>query len=380
MKSNKIYLALDAGTTTVKALAFDNSLSLLARAEQQLNKQFPSPGWVEQNPKEILQASVTVLKKTIKQLPSSSKIVLGITNQRETIIAWDKQTGKSIYPAIVWEDKRTKQICAKLAKQAILIKRLTGLSLSPYFSASKIFWLLQHSTKAKQLLKLNRLAVGTVDSWLIFNFTKHHLTDRTNASRTLLYDVKKQQWSKKLCGLFNIPLSILPSVQSSSSSFGYTKPKLFGKKIPIYAVAGDQQASMAAAYPNDTKATFGTGLFVNQRTNKKFKLYKDWYTTLLPDNSYCLEAKVEGIGKKISAYLNNKQRLNKVIRAIANQAVRLIHSLPRRPKFLIIDGGATRNPILQQQLEKQLGIPVSVLSPYDGAALGIAKLLSQKVQ
>lgn len=278
MKKSYI-LALDQGTTGSRAIVYSENAKKLASGYVELPQIFPKPGWVSHDPEQILKTTLSATRKALASAKISGKdlAAIGITNQRETTILWDKKTSKAIAPAIVWQCRRTAEICESLKKQGKerLLQNRTGLRLDAYFSATKIKWLLENTKGAKEKAKNGRLAFGTVDSWLIWNLTAgaSHLSDYTNASRTLLFNIKKKTWDKDLLKLFGISSAILPEVLNSSSCFGVSKkigPIPAG--IPIMGVAGDQQAALYAqscTKSGDLKNTYGTGCFAVMQTGKK---------------------------------------------------------------------------------------------------------------
>ena len=270
----KYILALDQGTSSSRAIVFDQNFKILAIEQKEFKSYYPKPGWVEQDPMEIWNTQLEVAQAAVKKLNlnPSDIAAIGITNQRETTIIWDKTTGKPVYNAIVWQDKRTAQQCKQLERTAAhQIQQITGLKPDPYFSATKIQWILQNiQANHKNLL------FGTVDTWLIWNLTggKVHVTDYSNASRTMLFDIKKLSWSEQLLDLLNVPGHILPKPVESSGIVGYTSPGLFGASIPIAGIAGDQQAALfgqACFEPGMAKNTYGTGCFILMNTGNEIK-------------------------------------------------------------------------------------------------------------
>jgi len=263
-------LAIDQGTTSTRAILFDAALTPVAMAQQELPQIYPAPGWVEHDPEEIWSASVATARAALVQAGAGAGDVagIGITNQRETTILWDRSTGKPIHNAIVWQDRRTADMCAGLRQaghQADVAAR-TGLVLDPYFSATKIRWLLDHVEGARAAARAGRLAFGTVDSFLIWRLTggKVHATDATNAARTLLFDIARGEWDSELCELFGVPRALLPQVYDCAHDFGTTAPDLFGGAIRILGAAGDQQAATVGQgcfTPGMIKSTYGTGCF-----------------------------------------------------------------------------------------------------------------------
>ncbi len=279
-------LALDQGTTSSRAVIFDLEGRPLASAQHPLKPSFPRPGWVEQDPAEIWETTLRAAKDALEKagIDPGKVAAIGITNQRETTIFWEKATGKPLGPAIVWQDRRTAPLTERLrqAGNEAWVRDKTGLVLDPYFSASKIAWRLDEDPELKRRAQNGEVAFGTVDAWLLENLTGQHLTDATNASRTLLLDLKSLAWDEQLLELFGVPRSLLPEVRPSIGAFGTTKPELFGRAIPITAVLGDQQAALfgqAAFTPGMAKNTYGTGAFVVMRI-AEFTLAEGVLTTL----------------------------------------------------------------------------------------------------
>jgi glycerol kinase len=263
-------LAIDQGTTSSRAIVFDTALKPKGSGQKEFRQYYPKPGWVEHDPEEIWSTVLSVAKAALKKAKASPRAVkaIGITNQRETVVIWSRKTGKPIHKAIVWQDRRTAPLCAKLKAQGHepLFTEKTGLLLDPYFSGTKIRWLLDNVKGARAKAVKGELAFGTIDTFLIWRLTggKVHATDATNASRTLLYDIHTGQWDDTLLRILHIPKSILPEVKDCAADFGTTEPKLLGAAIPICGVAGDQQAAtvgQACFEPGMMKSTYGTGCF-----------------------------------------------------------------------------------------------------------------------
>lgn len=284
-------LALDQGTTSSRAILYDDRARPIKMAQQPTTLQTPKAGFVEQDAQQIWQTQISCAHDVINQagLLATDVTSIAITNQRESIVMWDKQTGKPLAPAIIWQDRRTANYCKTLAAEsassmmndshddvASEVQRITGLRLDPYFSASKIAWLLEHNPKLSVRASRGQIAVGTIDSWLIYKLTGgEHVIDVTNASRTLLYDIHKLAWSDELCARFAIPMNILPKVLPSDGDFGKTKKGLFAKQIPIQAVLGDQQAALFGQGCLDAgmaKNTYGTGCFMLMNIGQKPRL------------------------------------------------------------------------------------------------------------
>jgi glycerol kinase len=263
-------LAIDQGTTSTRSILFRPNLSVASVGQQEFPQHFPASGWVEHEPEDLWRTTVDTIKTALAKAfaTASDLAAIGITNQRETALVWDRKSGRPIHKAIVWQDRRTADMCAAL-KQAgheAVFSRKTGLLLDPYFSGTKIAWLLDNVPDARKRAEAGDLAFGTVDSFLVWRLTggKLHATDATNASRTLLYDIHRGAWDDELCGLLRVPKSLLPEVRDSSGDFGATEPSLFGRSIPIKGIAGDQQAAtvgQACFAPGMIKSTYGTGCF-----------------------------------------------------------------------------------------------------------------------
>lgn len=271
-------IAIDQGTTSTRAMVFDERLSPVASAQKELRQIYPSPGWVEHDPEEIWSAVVATVREAMSEANLIAKDVagIGITNQRETTILWDRATGKPIHNAIVWQDRRTADACTIMHASGLepSITEKTGLVIDPYFSASKIAWLLDNVSGARALAGQGRLAFGTVDSFLLWRLTggKVHATDATNASRTLLFNITRGEWDAELTNQFAIPMGLLPEVRDCAANFGETLPELFGGAIRICGIAGDQQAAtigQSCFTPGMMKATYGTGCFLLLNTGSE---------------------------------------------------------------------------------------------------------------
>ncbi len=274
----KYVIALDQGTTSSRAIVFDKSGTILGVSQKEFQQIFPQPGWVEHNPEEIWSSQEFVLKDVINKTGIQAEEIsaIGITNQRETTILWDRKTGKPIHNAIVWQDRRTSSFCDEL-KQAGHIKDIqqkTGLVIDAYFSGSKVKWILDNVEGARTKAEKGEIAFGTVDSWLLWKLTngKVHVTDVSNASRTMLFNIEKLAWDESLLELLDVPKSVLPKVCSSSEIFGYTDVDLLREKIPIAGIAGDQQSALfgqMCVEPGMAKNTYGTGCFLMLNTGEK---------------------------------------------------------------------------------------------------------------
>ncbi|MDG1734611.1 MAG: glycerol kinase GlpK [Crocinitomicaceae bacterium] len=274
---NQYILSIDAGTTSSRALIFDKSGNEIAKSQNEFKQYFPKEGWVEHDPLEIWSSQKEALQNVLKaQTISTHEIIgIGITNQRETTIVWNKETGKPIYNAIVWQDRRTSEFCAELKSKGYepLVNSKTGLLLDPYFSGTKINWILENIAGAKQKAKEGKLLFGTVDTWLIWNLSggKKHITDPSNASRTMLFDIHKNCWDSELLALLDIPENMLPQIVESASNEAEAQLEDWERPVPIYAIAGDQQAALFGQLcfsPGDVKNTYGTGCFCMMHTGK----------------------------------------------------------------------------------------------------------------
>ena len=276
---NKYILALDQGTSSSRAIIFDNQGKIKATSQKEFTQIFPKPGWVEHNPMEIWSSQASVIAEAITSIGINGRNIagIGITNQRETTIVWDAETGEPVYNAIVWQDRRTSDFCDRLKRQEGLIDTIrskTGLIIDAYFSATKINWILENIPGARQKAEGGRLRFGTVDTWLVWMLTRGevHVTDVTNASRTMLFNIHTLEWDKELLELFNIPASMMPQVKSSSEVYGHTKGTIFAYEVPIAGMAGDQQAALfgqMCTEPGSVKNTYGTGCFLLMNSGEK---------------------------------------------------------------------------------------------------------------
>lgn len=273
----KYILAIDQGTSSSRAIIFDHKAGIRSVAQKEFTQHFPRPGWVEHDPMEIWSSEASVIAEAMAKMDISGKNIagIGVTNQRETTIVWDAKTGKPVYNAIVWQDRRTGDYCESIDPSTVAkIREKTGLILDPYFSATKIRWILQNVPGAREKAMEGELRFGTVDSWLVWNLTggEVHVTDVSNASRTMLFNIHTLDWDSELLEFFGVPHSMLPKVCSSSCIYGYTKAALFAHEVPIAGIAGDQQAALfgqMCTNPGDIKNTYGTGCFLLMNTGEK---------------------------------------------------------------------------------------------------------------
>ena len=271
-------LAIDQGTSSSRAIVFNRQGESLAVAQKEFTQHFPQSGWVEHDPQEIWSSEAAVISEVMASMGISGQDIaaVGITNQRETTILWDAETGEPVYNAIVWQDRRTAEYCDRLKADGLTetIRQKTGLIIDAYFSATKIKWVLDHVPGARQRAEQGRLRFGTVDTWLVWQLTggRLHITDATNASRTMLFNIHTLQWDEELLRLFDIPRSLMPEVRSCSEVYGHTEATLFGQPVPIGGIAGDQQAALfgqLCTEPGSVKNTYGTGCFLLMNSGEK---------------------------------------------------------------------------------------------------------------
>jgi glycerol kinase len=278
MSQEKYILAFDQGTTSSRSIIFDHNGKVCSVAQKEFQQIYPKPGWVEHDPMEIWSSQSATAAEAISRadLSSDSIAAVGVTNQRETTIVWDKKTGKPVYNAIVWQDRRTADYCRKLKAEGCetMVSAKTGLRLDPYFAGTKLRWILENVTGARERAEAGELLFGTVDSWLVWQLTGHkvHVTDITNASRTLLYNIELDTWDNELLKLFNIPRSMLPEIKSCSEVYGHVENNLYPGGAPIAGIAGDQHAALfgqACFDPGMVKNTYGTGCFLLMNTGEQ---------------------------------------------------------------------------------------------------------------
>lgn len=294
-------LALDEGTTSARAIVFDKNSEIRGMGQYEFPQYYPHPGWVEQNPEEIWNSQIKAIKDALEtgKIEPKNIVAIGIANQRETVVAWNKD-GKPVHNAIVWQCRRTAKMSEQLRREyGDLIKEKTGLVVDAYFSATKLRWLLEHVPGLREKANKGEVMFGTIDSFLIYRLTGEHVTDYSNASRTMLFNIRTLRWDDELLELFNVPEDALPEVRDSSEIYGYTKRELLGKDIPVSGVAGDQQAALfgqAAFHRGMVKVTYGTGNFILANTGKEVSLAENLLTTIawkLKDEvSYALEGSI----------------------------------------------------------------------------------------
>ena len=317
----KYVLALDQGTTSSRALTYDLGGSIISVAQKEITQYYPTPGWVEHDPLEILNTQFDVARIAIEKAGGiNGLLMVAITNQRETTVVWDRDNGKPLYRAIVWQCRRSSDICNDLKSRGYedLIKKKTGLVIDAYFSASKLMWLFQNQSDIRKLADKGKLAFGTIDSWLIYNLTGEHLTDYSNASRTMLFNINNLKWDKELLKIMDIPESVLPEAKPSFSMFGNIKSEIFGKEVPLYGVIGDQQSSLlgqGCIKEGMVKNTYGTGCFVLMNTGAQTAFSKKGLLTTCcwgdeKSTTYALEGSVF-IGGAVVQWLRDELKIIK---------------------------------------------------------------------
>ncbi|MCY1719203.1 glycerol kinase GlpK [Prolixibacteraceae bacterium Z1-6] len=329
-------LSFDQGTTSSRAIVFDHQGTIKSVAQKEFEQIFPKPGWVEHDPNEIWSSQAAVAAEAITKIGINGKNIaaIGITNQRETTIVWDKETGEPVYNAIVWQDRRTAKYCDSLKEQNLqeMIRKKTGLVIDAYFSGTKVKWILDNVDGAREKAKAGKLAFGTVDSWLIWKLTRgdKHVTDVSNACRTLLYNIKDCCWDKELLELFTIPESMLPKVTASSEIVGHTKTTIFAHEIPIAGIAGDQQAALfgqQCTQEGMAKNTYGTGCFMLMNTGNKAITSKNNLLTTIAwkingEVTYALEGSIFIAGAAVQWFrdqlglINNAADIEKLAKTV----------------------------------------------------------------
>jgi glycerol kinase len=299
-------LAIDQGTTSSRAILFRADMSIASLAQQEFPQHFPADGEVEHDPQDLWSTCIGTCREAMRQAGAAAQdiVAIGITNQRETTLVWERTTGRALHRAIVWQDRRTTDLCARLRADGHepLFAAKTGLLLDPYFSGTKLAWLLDHAPGARDLAARGELAFGTVDTYLLWRLTggKVHATDATNASRTLLFDIHQGRWDERLLALLGVPKSVLPEIRDCSAMFGHTDPEIFGAAIPICGIAGDQQAALigqACFAPGTLKSTYGTGCFAVLNTGRSPVVSNNKLLTTIAyqlggERSYALEGSI----------------------------------------------------------------------------------------
>ncbi len=383
-------LSIDQGTTSTRAMLFNKDFDIKGSSQTEFKQFFPKDGCVEHDPEEIMNTIYQTVREVLEKAKVTSKeiVSIGITNQRETVVLWNKKTGKPIYNAIVWQDRRTAGYCNKLKSQGLSekIQKITGLIIDSYFSATKIKWLLENINGAKEDAEKGELLFGTIDSWIIWNLTegKSHVTDATNASRTMIFDIKKNNWSAQLLKLFEIPKNILPEVKNCADDFGTTSK--FGGEIKIGGVAGDQQAAaigQACLNAGSVKSTYGTGCFMIMNTGEELKLSKNKLLSTIAyridnKNYYALEGSIFIAGAAVQ-WLRDSLKLIKT----ANETDNLYNQADPSQKIYLVPAftglgapywdGEARGSIFG--LTRNSGIPEMVKAAIDSVAYQTKDLL-----
>ena len=383
-------LSIDQGTTSTRAMLFNQNFEIKGTSQIEFKQFFPKDGCVEHDPEEIMNSIYHTVSDVLEKSKITSQEILsiGITNQRETVVVWNKKNGKPIYNAIVWQDRRTAGYCSKLKDQGLSekIQKITGLIIDSYFSATKIKWLLENINGAKDLAEKGELLFGTIDSWIIWNLTegKSHVTDATNASRTMIFDIKKNNWSPQLLKLFEIPKNILPEVKNCADDFGTTSK--FGGEIKIGGVAGDQQAAaigQACLNAGSVKSTYGTGCFMIMNTGEELKLSKNKLLSTIAyridnKNYYALEGSIFIAGAAVQ-WLRDSLKLIKT----ANETDNLYNQADPSQKIYLVPAftglgapywdGEARGSIFG--LTRNSGIPEMVKAAIDSVAYQTKDLL-----
>jgi glycerol kinase len=313
-------LAIDQGTTSTRAILFDWQARVVSEARRELTQHYPQPGWVEHDPEEIWEGVLATAREALAPIDPGRVAAIGITNQRETTLLWDRATGEPVHPAIVWQDRRTADVCARLRAEdaEALVQQRTGLLLDPYFSATKLAWLLDHVAGVRERAECGELAFGTVDSFLLWRLTggEVHKTDVTNAGRTMLFDIHRGCWDAELCDLFGVPEAVLPGVCGNSELYGTTALGLFGRSLPVCGMAGDQQAALfgqACFEPSMAKSTYGTGCFLLLNTGEtpvqsKHRLLTTPAWRIGGRTSYALEGSIFVAGSAVK-WLRDRMKL-----------------------------------------------------------------------
>lgn len=384
--AEQLILALDQGTTSTRAILFEASGRALADASRPLRQNYPADGWVEHDAEEIFAACIGVLREAMEKSGRAAADIaaIGVTNQRETVVIWDRATGRPIHPAIVWQDRRTADVCEQLRESGYepRVAEVTGLLLDPYFSGTKIAWILDHVVGARARAEAGELLCGTMDSWVIWRLTGGavHATDATNASRTLLFDIEAQAWSQPMLDLLRVPQTLLPQVKDCADDYGVTTAEVLGVEVPIRGVAGDQQAALmgqGCILPGQMKATYGTGCFMLINTGEARPVSRSRLLTTVAarvggKTTYALEGSIFVAGAAIQ-WLSEGMGVTggpRAAEALA-RAAKPDHAVVVVPAFTGLgapwwDAGA-RGAIFG--LTRDTGLPEIAAATYDACAL-----------
>jgi glycerol kinase len=377
--TNELAVVLDVGTTNIRVVVFSSELESVFTKEQAVQTTHKHTDWAEQDPETILATCKSLLAQA-EVFIGTKPTNLGITNQRESVVAWDKSNGEALSPLLLWSDKRTEDYCNELKSRGYedVIRYKTGLALTPYSSAPKIHWLMQQDA----IKTCGDLAIGTLDSWLIFKLTGNFLTDHTNASRTMLFNIHTHKWDEELLHMFKVDRDVLAEVQHSRSNFGSYATGSTHMAHAIGAVIGDQQASLYAAgsEPGTAKITYGTGIFPMRLIGDAFQLKDGFLTTLAigPHGkpAYALEGKIENAAPRVSkVYGIDKSAFDSLMVSLANEAAPVIARLFDPGEVVYVDGGISQNDDILAEQERLNGLKTKRLSTHNGTALGVAKLL-----
>ena len=391
-------LALDQGTSSSRAIVFDHDGNICSVSQHEFPQIFPHSGWVEHDPHQIWASQASVIAEAISKIGINGHNIaaIGITNQRETTIVWDSETGEPIYNAIVWQDRRTSEYCDRIRAEgkAEMIRQKTGLIIDAYFSATKIRWILGNVPGAREKAEAGRLRFGTVDSWLVACLTRNrvHITDVTNASRTMLFNIHTLEWDRELLDLFGIPASMMPEVKSSSEIYGYTTTTIFAHEVPIAGIAGDQQAALfgqMCVEPGAVKNTYGTGGFLLMNSGDRPIDSKNRLLTTIAWGiggkvTYALEGSIFVAGSVVQWLRDNLKCINSssdvraALEGIAYQTYDIVKAMERDSGLqlanLKVDGGASRNNLLMQFQSDILDTEVLRPKVTETTALGAAYL------
>ena len=398
----KYVMALDAGTTSNRAIIFDADSKIVGVAQKEFTQHFPQPGWVEHDAEEIWSSMHEVMREALEQsgLVASDIAAIGITNQRETAVIWDRTTGRPIYNAIVWQSRQTADICEDLKRQGLVdeFKEKTGLVIDAYFSGTKVKWILDHVEGARARAEKGELAFGTIDTWLLWKLTggKEHKTDYSNASRTLMFNIKTLEWDEALLKHLTVPKSLLPEVRPSSEVYGHTIPFVIGASVPVAGMAGDQQSALFGQNcfsPGEAKNTYGTGCFLLMNTGEDLCMSKNGLVTTIAwglDGGVYMVPAFVGLGapywdmnaRGMIIGLTRGTTKAHIVRAtldsLAYQTRDVLGAMEadsgNRLAALKVDGGAVANNLLMQFQADLLGVPVDRPQITETTALGAAYL------
>ncbi len=386
MEKPKHILILDVGTTNIKAFVFDMAETICGRSQFLMETKLVGNDIREQDPLLIITASKKVIREAVEAagITTSDIVGMGITTQRETVVAWDKHTGKPFYPAILWKDTRTKDFCDEYARNhTARVSEKTGLPIIPYFSASKMNWILSNVPDARRAMENDSLQIGTVDTWIAWNMCDGHpyVTDYTNASRTLLFNIHACDWDDELCNIFGIQKKVLSKPVPCSGPFGTISKEILGASIPLIAICGDQQASLYAAGKEigTTKVTYGTGTFIMEIIGDKFHLHEPFLTTLtahpFEKPFYALEFAIHKGAAEINSVSSDEKALFEMKSLLYKSAREYLDKLPYQITKLVVDGGISADHMITELHREKASYPVREHEVYDGTALGMCRMV-----